>query len=181
MPLFAVVVKTIPLSATHTTGRTEHATVPHSGPLVCQRRPLGPEQVVQQSKYDPCYFWKFLSDGTRMDLVMYVDDGYVIDEYSAAADAELALLHAAFTIDVKPAAFFLGNNVVVHDADGASPAAAAVPLAPTGRACTVCGYRSAHGLQYACRACGYALCWAHRQGHDALCEAIVARRRREPG
>jgi len=73
-------------------------------------------QLFHQSQYDPCYFWKFLSDGTRMDLVMYVDDGYVVDDNSALADAELDALHAAFTIDVKPAAFFLGNNVVVHQA-----------------------------------------------------------------
>ena len=71
-------------------------------------------QQFQQSEFDPCYFWKFLSDGTRMDLVMYVDDGYVIDAYSAAADAELAQLNASFKIEVKPAHFFLGNNIVVH-------------------------------------------------------------------
>ena len=80
------------------------------------RHPAGLLEVqkFQQSEYDPCYFWKFLSDGTRMDLVMYVDDGYVIDEYSAAADAELAQLNASFKIEVKPAHFFLGNNIVVH-------------------------------------------------------------------
>jgi len=72
-------------------------------------------QHFKQSQYDPCYFWKTLSDGTRMDLVMYVDDGYVIDAYSTAADAELEQLNASFKIDVKPAHFFLGNNIVVHD------------------------------------------------------------------
>ena len=46
---------------------------------------------------------------------MYVDDGYVIDAYSAAADAELEQLNRAFTVTVKPAHFFLGNNVVVHE------------------------------------------------------------------
>ena len=55
-----------------------------------------------------------LADGTRMDMVMYVDDGYVVDANSSLADAELATLHAAFTIDVKPAHFFLGNNVSVR-------------------------------------------------------------------
>ena len=49
-------------------------------------------QRFQQSEYDPCYFWKHLSDGTRMDMVMYVDDGYVVDAHSTAADAELAQL-----------------------------------------------------------------------------------------
>ena len=77
-------------------------------------------QGIQQSEYDPCYFYKCLDDGTRLDFVMYVDDGYVVDAHSAAADAELAALHAAFTIEVKAAHFFLGNNVIVH-AEGAAP------------------------------------------------------------
>jgi len=72
-------------------------------------------QKFKQSKYDPCYFWKFLADGTRMDMVMYVDDGYVIDAQSALADAELEALNKAFTITIKPAHFFLGNNIIVHD------------------------------------------------------------------
>ena len=50
-----------------------------------------------------------------MDMVIYVDDGYVIDQFSAAADAELAQLDAAFKITIKPAHFFLGNNIVVRD------------------------------------------------------------------
>ena len=44
-------------------------------------------QKCRQSEYDPCYFWKHLDDGFRMDFVMYVDDGYVTDAYSAAAQA----------------------------------------------------------------------------------------------
>ena len=50
-----------------------------------------------------------------MDVVMYVDDGYVVDAYSAAADAELDRLNKAFTVDIKPAHFFLGNNITVHE------------------------------------------------------------------
>ena len=62
------------------------------------------------------------STGTRLDLVMYVDDGYVVDSFSDAAMAELDALHRAFTIDVKPARFFLGNNVaVVGDPQGSAP------------------------------------------------------------
>ena len=61
------------------------------------------------------YFYKYLNDGTRMDMVIYVDNGYVIDQFSAAADAELAQLDAAFKITIKPAHFFLGNNIVVRD------------------------------------------------------------------
>ena len=66
-----------------------------------------------QSGYDPCYFFKVLSDGTRADMVLYVDDadGYFVDSGSALADAELARLHKRFTIDVKDARFFLGNNI----------------------------------------------------------------------
>ena len=39
----------------------------------------------------------------------------MVDAYSAAADAELEQLNKAFTITIKPAHFFLGNNVVVHE------------------------------------------------------------------
>ena len=46
---------------------------------------------------------------------MYVDDGFAVDSFSPAADAELDALHCAFTVDVKPAQFFLGTNVTVHD------------------------------------------------------------------
>ena len=72
-------------------------------------------QRFRQSQYDPCYFWKLLSDGTRLDLVMYVDDGYAIDAHSPAADAELRTLNDAFKLTIKPAHFFLGNNITVHD------------------------------------------------------------------
>ena len=44
---------------------------------------------------------------------MYVDDGYAVDSYSDAALAELEALNRAFTITIKPAQFFLGNNVTV--------------------------------------------------------------------
>ena len=63
---------------------------------------------------------ELLADGTRMDMVMYVDDGYVVDAHSKLADAELARLNEAFKIDIKKAHFFLGNNVHVH-AEGAAP------------------------------------------------------------
>ena len=44
-----------------------------------------------------CYFYQMLSDGTRKDIVMYVDDGYCVDSGTAAADAELKVLHEKFT------------------------------------------------------------------------------------
>lgn len=46
-----------------------------------------------------------------MVMVMYVDDGYVIDEQSNDADKELDIFHAAFKLTVKPAAFVLGANI----------------------------------------------------------------------
>ena len=38
------------------------------------------------------------------------------DAFSDAADAELEQLNAAFKIDIKPAHFFLGNNITIHGA-----------------------------------------------------------------
>ena len=69
-----------------------------------------------QSRYDPCYFFKVLADDSRMHLVMYVDDGYVIDSSAKLADAELQRLHERFTISIKPARFFLGNNISIDGA-----------------------------------------------------------------
>ena len=52
-----------------------------------------------------------------MDMVMYVDDGYLITSCaSTVADEVMAELHAAFTLELKPVRFFLGNNVDVFDA-----------------------------------------------------------------
>ena len=68
-------------------------------------------QRFTQSEYDPCYFYKILDDGTRMDMVVYVDDAYVVDKNSPLADKELDKIHRAFTITIKDAKFFLGNNI----------------------------------------------------------------------
>lgn len=48
-----------------------------------------------------------------MAVTMYVDDCYVIDEYSTQADAELEQLNAAFKLTIKPANFFLGANIAI--------------------------------------------------------------------
>jgi len=49
-------------------------------------------------------------------------DGYAVDATSKAAEAELKQLNDAFKLTLKPAAFFLGNNVTVHDgAQGGAP------------------------------------------------------------
>jgi hypothetical protein len=75
------------------------------------------KQLFTQSNFDPCYFYKVLADGTRMDLCVYVDDGFYADEHSPLADAELDAFEAAgFTLtrsDVPR--HFLGCNVDVHD------------------------------------------------------------------
>lgn len=44
-----------------------------------------------------------LDDGSRIDIALYVDDGYVVDSGSHLADEELARLHDRFTIAVKDA------------------------------------------------------------------------------
>ena len=49
------------------------------------------KQKFKQSENDPRYFWKDLAvnRGTRMDLMLYVDDAYVTDQHSKLADLEL--------------------------------------------------------------------------------------------
>ena len=79
-------------------------------------------QGFSQSEYDPGYFWKVLADGTRMDLLLYVDDAYVTDDHSPLADAELETFGMAFKekdgssgITVQhPPKHFLGANVDVR-------------------------------------------------------------------
>ena len=66
-----------------------------------------------QSQFDPCYFRKVFADGKRVDILMYVDDGYVVTDDPKRADAELKILHAKFTLKRKPSDYFLGNNIAV--------------------------------------------------------------------
>ena len=72
------------------------------------------ERGFTQSKYDPCLFWKLLKDGSRIYIVIYVDDGFSSDNGSKEADNELEAINARFKIEIKPASFFLGNNVSCH-------------------------------------------------------------------
>ena len=79
------------------------------------------KQKFNQSQHDPGYFWKNLSDGTRMDLLLYVDDAYVTDNHSKLADAELEVFGLAFAdkdgasgITVQEPDHFLGANIDVH-------------------------------------------------------------------
>ena len=72
------------------------------------------ERGFTQSKYDPCLFWKTFVDKSRIYYVIYVDDGFSADNGSKEADAELEAINARFKIEIKPASFFLGNNVTCH-------------------------------------------------------------------
>ena len=40
-----------------------------------------------QSAWDPCYFRKIFDDGSRMDIAMYVDDGFAVDTNTPRADS----------------------------------------------------------------------------------------------
>ena len=64
-----------------------------------------------QSRYDPCFLWKELEDGSRLNCVIYVDDGYSSDNGSKFADYELEAINVRFNIKIKDASFFLGNNI----------------------------------------------------------------------
>jgi hypothetical protein len=68
------------------------------------------------------YFFKILADGTRMDLCVYVDDGFYADEHSPLAEAELDAFEAAgFTLQrSERPEYFLGCNVTVHNGSSLS-------------------------------------------------------------
>ena len=72
-------------------------------------------QGLTQSQYDPCYYRKFKKNGGRVDLLMYVDVGYVVTDDKSMADDELSTLHAKFKLSRKGPEYFLGNNVRVWD------------------------------------------------------------------
>ena len=67
---------------------------------------------MSQSEKDPCYYYKVYSDGSRLDLGLFVDDSWCIDNAGALADADLARLKAKFnlTLDEKPR-HFLNMNI----------------------------------------------------------------------
>ena len=72
-----------------------------------------------QSANDPCYYYKIYPDGTRLDLVVYVDDGLWIDNAGPLADADFDLLcnraQGGFTVSVnEQPTHFLNMNVTVH-------------------------------------------------------------------
>ena len=71
------------------------------------------KQKFKQSEFDPCYFRLVLKGGNRVDILMYVDDGYVVTNSRAAADEALAILHKKFKLSRKSAQYFLGNDLAV--------------------------------------------------------------------
>ena len=76
------------------------------------------EQLVSQQKFvqseaDPCYLYKVYSNGERIDLILYVDDGYYFfSEGSSQAEREISALAERFKIKVVPEPKqFLGLNI----------------------------------------------------------------------
>ena len=76
-------------------------------------RQLRDRQHFNQSEFDPCYFRLVHDNGERVDILMYVDDGYVVTNSKKATDEALTVLHQKFTLSRKDAQFFLGNNLAV--------------------------------------------------------------------
>ena len=72
-------------------------------------------QGFKQSEFDPCYFRKLFPNGKRVDILMYVDDGYVVSNAKDLAVKELQELHNKFTLTRKPAQYFLGNDIHVAE------------------------------------------------------------------
>ena len=77
-------------------------------------------QKFTQSEADPCYYYKIYEDGTRLDICMYVDDGWVETDSGAPADADLALLAARFAMEfnANPTHFLGMNTTVTPASDG---------------------------------------------------------------
>ena len=97
----------VPLYGEADAGRIWHKTLSSFLQLPDSRGGMG----FTQSEWDPCFYFRDLSDGSRMFLVIYVDDAYVVDNGSPLADALLNRFHDKWTITKRPAAFSLGNNI----------------------------------------------------------------------
>ena len=69
----------------------------------------------QQSNVDPCYLYKCYPDGSRLDLGLYVDDMWAVDNAGVLADADFAIInsHFQFTMQEAPKQF-LNMNVTVE-------------------------------------------------------------------
>ena len=73
-------------------------------------------QKFTQSDADPCYYYKVYSDGSRVDICMYVDDGWVETDSSTFVDADMEILAEKFNMefDDNPKKF-LGMNTNCRD------------------------------------------------------------------
>ena len=70
----------------------------------------------QQSTVDPCLFFKG-KEGSRVFVVVHVDDALLVGDSSAIAAAKQDMRNAFDTKDLGPAHFFLGLEIV-HTAQG---------------------------------------------------------------
>eukprot|EP00965_Chrysotila_dentata_P068581 2266682-Pleurochrysis_carterae.AAC.1 len=80
------------------------------------KKQLVEEQKFSQSEHDPCLFFKVYPDGSRADLVLYVDDCWFTNTSGVGADDDLKRFSGKFklTVESNPKQF-LGMNVTVHD------------------------------------------------------------------
>ena len=76
------------------------------------RKQIMLKQGFKQSDFDPCYFYKVYEDGSRIDLCLYVDDGWVEDDAGELADADLAILAERFKMTLGPPKQFLGMRII---------------------------------------------------------------------
>jgi hypothetical protein len=78
------------------------------------REQLIATQKFTASDHDPCFFYKIYSDGTRIDISLYVDDGWVTHNAGAKAEADLMLFAQRFRLKFRAQPRqFLGLNVTV--------------------------------------------------------------------
>ena len=67
-----------------------------------------------QSDADPCFLFKVYPDGSRFDLVLYVDDILACDDAGAQADADFDAVQKVFKFTIRDeAVHFLNMNVSV--------------------------------------------------------------------
>ena len=73
-------------------------------------------QNFKQSDADPCYYFKVYEDGSRVDICMYVDDGWVETDSSTFVDADMEILAEKFNMefDADPKKF-LGMNTLCRE------------------------------------------------------------------
>jgi hypothetical protein len=70
---------------------------------------------MQQSEHDPCYYFKVYPNGSRLDLLLYVDDFWMLDDAGAQADADVGKLVSKFEIKlINDPSQFLNMNVTVE-------------------------------------------------------------------